>query len=57
MDREHVKGVADKAKDAIKVTAGKATSDKEKFAKAQGSAHNDVADMRDVAQKAKEKSQ
>jgi uncharacterized protein YjbJ (UPF0337 family) len=62
MDREHVKGAADQAKGAIKDTAGKVTSDKElqtevKFDKAQGSSHNDVADMRDVARKAGEKSQ
>jgi uncharacterized protein YjbJ (UPF0337 family) len=29
MDREHVKGTADKAKGAIKDTAGKITGDKE----------------------------
>jgi uncharacterized protein YjbJ (UPF0337 family) len=59
MDREHVKGARDKAKGAIKDTAGKIAGDQTevKFDKAQGSAHNDVADMRDVAQKASEKSQ
>ena len=61
MDREHVKGAADQAKGAIKDTAGKITTDKElqaevKFDKAQGSSHNDVADMRDVARQAVEKS-
>ena len=29
MDREHIKGAADKAKGAIKDTAGKLTGDKE----------------------------
>jgi uncharacterized protein YjbJ (UPF0337 family) len=29
MDREHIKGVADKAKGAIKDAAGKVTGDKE----------------------------
>jgi uncharacterized protein YjbJ (UPF0337 family) len=61
MDRKHVKGAADQAKGAIKDTAGKITTDKElqaevKFDKAQGSSHNDVADMRDVARQAVEKS-
>ena len=62
MDRKHVKGAADQAKGAIKDTAGKITTDKElqaevKFDKAQGSSHNDVADMKDVAREAGEKSQ
>jgi len=58
MDREHVKGARDKTKSAIKDTAGVAGDQTEvKFDKAQGTAHNDVADMRDVAQKASEKSQ
>jgi uncharacterized protein YjbJ (UPF0337 family) len=61
MDREPVKGPADVTKGAIRDTARKVTGDKElqaevKFDKAQGSAHNDVADMRDVARKAREKS-
>ena len=61
MDREPVKGAADVTKGAIRDTARKVTGDKElqaevKFDKAQGSAHNDVADMRDVARKAREKS-
>jgi uncharacterized protein YjbJ (UPF0337 family) len=48
MDREHVKGVADKAKGAIKDAAGKVTGDKElqtdgKLDKAKGSVHNAVA--------------
>jgi uncharacterized protein YjbJ (UPF0337 family) len=45
MDREHIKGTAEKAKGAIKDTAGKVTGDKKlqtegKLDKAKGSAHN-----------------
>ena len=52
MDREHVKGAADKAKGAIKDAAGKVTGDKElqaegKLDKAKGSAHNAVGDVKD----------
>ena len=48
MDREHVKGAADKAKGAIKDAAGKLTGDKElqsegKLDKAKGDAHNQRA--------------
>jgi uncharacterized protein YjbJ (UPF0337 family) len=59
MEREHAKGAPNKAEGAIKGTAGKVTGEQVeiKFDKAQGSAHNDVADIRDVAQKAAEKSQ
>ena len=62
MDREHVKGAPEKVKRAINDTAGKVTRDKElraevKFDKAQGSSVTDVADMRDVAREAGEKSQ
>ena len=54
MDREHVKGAADKAKGAIKEGAGKVTGDKSleaegKIDKAKGSAHNAAGDMRDGA--------
>jgi uncharacterized protein YjbJ (UPF0337 family) len=53
MDREHVKGAADKAKGAIKDAAGKVTGDKElqaegKFDKAKGSAHNAAGDVKDA---------
>lgn len=53
MDREHVKGTADKAKGAIKDTAGKITGDKKlqsegKFDKAKGSAHNVAGDVKDA---------
>jgi uncharacterized protein YjbJ (UPF0337 family) len=54
MDREHVKGAADKAKGAVKDTAGKVTGDKElqsegKVDKAKGDAHNAVGNVKDAA--------
>jgi uncharacterized protein YjbJ (UPF0337 family) len=57
MDREHVKGAAEKAKGAIKDTAGKITGDKElqtegKLDKAKGEAHNIAGDMKDAVRKA-----
>jgi uncharacterized protein YjbJ (UPF0337 family) len=57
MDREHVKGAADKAKGAIKDTAGKVTGDKElqtegKLDKAKGSAHNAAGDVKDALRNA-----
>lgn len=57
MDKEHVKGAADKAKGAIKDTAGKVMGDKEmqaegKMDKAKGAAHNAVGDAKDAAKKA-----
>jgi uncharacterized protein YjbJ (UPF0337 family) len=59
MDREHVKGAPDKAKGAIKDTAGKAAGDQPEvnFDKPLGSSHNDEADLRDMARKAAKKSQ
>jgi uncharacterized protein YjbJ (UPF0337 family) len=53
MDREHIRGAADKAKGAIKDTAGKMTGDKElqsegKLDKAKGEAHNIVGDVKDA---------
>ena len=59
MNREHIKGTADKAKGAIKDTAGKITGDKEmqsegKFDKAKGSAHNAAGDLKDAVRKGKE---
>jgi uncharacterized protein YjbJ (UPF0337 family) len=59
MDREHVKGAADKVKGAVKDTAGKLTGDKKmqvegKFDKAKGSAHNLAGDVKDTARKATE---
>jgi uncharacterized protein YjbJ (UPF0337 family) len=57
MDREHVKGAADKAKGTIKEGAGKLTGDKEmenegKLDKAKGSAHNAAGDVKDAARNA-----
>jgi uncharacterized protein YjbJ (UPF0337 family) len=59
MDREHVKGTAEKAKGAIKETAGKITGDKKlqsegKFDKAKGSAHNVAGDIKDAVKKSGE---
>jgi len=53
MDREHIRGAADKAKGAIKDTAGKMTGDKElqsegKLDKAKGEAHNIAGDVKDA---------
>ena len=54
MDREHVKGTADKVKgQIIKDTAGKVTGDKKlesegKLDKAKGSAHNVAGDLKDA---------
>jgi uncharacterized protein YjbJ (UPF0337 family) len=53
MDKEHVKGTADKAKGAIKNTAGKVTGDKKlqsegKLDKAKGTAHNVAGDVKDA---------
>ncbi|MFZ0607535.1 MAG: CsbD family protein [Xanthobacteraceae bacterium] len=57
MDREHIKGAADKAKGAIKDTAGKLTGDKEmqaegKIDKAKGSAHNAAGNIKDAVRDA-----
>jgi uncharacterized protein YjbJ (UPF0337 family) len=57
MDKEHVKGAADKAERAIKDAAGKVTGDKKlqaegKFDKAKGAAHEAVGDVKDAARKA-----
>ncbi|WP_036007753.1 CsbD family protein [Bradyrhizobium yuanmingense] len=57
MDREHVKGTADKAKGAIKEGAGKLTGDKDLEAegemdKAKGSAHNVAGNVKDAARDA-----
>ena len=59
MDREHVKGAADKAKGAIKDVAGKATGDKKlqaegKLDKAKGAAHNAAGDVKDMVRKGQE---
>jgi uncharacterized protein YjbJ (UPF0337 family) len=57
MDREHIKGTADKVKGAMKDTAGKITGDKKlqaegKYDKAKGSAHNLAGDVKDAARDA-----
>ena len=59
MDREHVKGAADKAKGAIKDAAGKVTGDKElqtegKLDKAKSDAHDLAGDLKDAVRKGKE---
>jgi len=53
MDREHVKGAADKAKGTIKETAGKVTGDNElesegKLDKAKGDVHNAAGNVKDA---------
>jgi uncharacterized protein YjbJ (UPF0337 family) len=52
MDREHMKGAAEKAKGAVKDTAGKVTGDKlqaeGKLDKAKGAAHNVAGDVKDT---------
>jgi uncharacterized protein YjbJ (UPF0337 family) len=58
MDREHVKGAADKVKGAVKDTVGKATGDKKlevegKMDKAKGAAHNTAGDVKDAVRDAK----
>jgi uncharacterized protein YjbJ (UPF0337 family) len=60
MDKEHVKGAADKAKGAIKDTAGKVMGDKEmqaegKADKAKGAAHSAVGDAKDAVKHATDK--
>ncbi len=57
MDKEHVKGAADKAKGAIKDAAGKVTGDKElqaegKMDKAKGAAHSAAGDVKDAVKRA-----
>ena len=52
MDREHVKGAADKVKGAVMETAGKLTGDEKlqaegKMDKAKGAAHNAAGDVKD----------
>jgi uncharacterized protein YjbJ (UPF0337 family) len=57
MDREHLKGAADKAKGAIKDAAGKVTDDRKlqtegKIDKAKGAARNVAGDAKDAVRKA-----
>jgi uncharacterized protein YjbJ (UPF0337 family) len=54
MDREHVKGFAEKTKGAIKECAGKVSGDKEmqhegKADKAKGDVHKAAGDVKDAA--------
>jgi uncharacterized protein YjbJ (UPF0337 family) len=56
MDREHVRGAADKAKGAIKEAAGKVSGDKElesegKVDKAKGDLHNAAGNVKDAVKK------
>jgi uncharacterized protein YjbJ (UPF0337 family) len=56
MDREHVRGAADKAKGTIKEAAGKVSGDKElesegKVDKAKGDLHNAAGDIKDAVKK------
>jgi uncharacterized protein YjbJ (UPF0337 family) len=53
MDREHIKGTAEKAKGAIKDAAGRVTGNKKlqtegKLDKAKGAAHNVAGDVKDT---------
>jgi uncharacterized protein YjbJ (UPF0337 family) len=57
MDKEHVKGVAEKAKGAVKEGAGKVSGDKKlqsegKTDKAKGSIHDAAGDVKDAARDA-----
>ena len=57
MDREHVKGTADKAKGAVKQGAGKLTGDKEleregQADKAKGDVRKTAGDVKDAARHA-----
>lgn len=57
MDREHVKGAADKAKGSVKQAAGKLTGDKEmeregRADKAKGDVHKAAGNVKDAARNA-----
>jgi uncharacterized protein YjbJ (UPF0337 family) len=57
MDKEHIKGAADKVKGVVKDTVGKVTGDTKmqaegKLDKAKGSARNVVGDVKDAARDA-----
>jgi uncharacterized protein YjbJ (UPF0337 family) len=58
MDKEHVKGAADKAKGSVKDAVGGLTGDSKlqaegKMEKVQGAAHNAVGDVKDAIKDAK----
>ncbi|WP_460448682.1 CsbD family protein [Alsobacter sp. SYSU BS001988] len=57
MDKQHIKGAADKAKGAVKDAAGKLTGDQKmqaegKADKAKGEARSAVGDVKDAVKKA-----
>jgi len=57
MDKEHVKGAADKAKGAVKDAVGGLTGDSKlqtegKIDKAKGAVHNAVGDAKDAVKRA-----
>jgi len=57
VDKEHIKGAADKAKGAFKDAAGKMTGDKQmqaegKIDKAKGAARESLGDAKDAARRA-----
>ncbi len=57
MDKEHIKGAADKAKGAVKDAFGKMTDDPSlqvegKVDKAKGAAHETLGDAKDAARRA-----
>ncbi|MGH6672148.1 MAG: CsbD family protein [Xanthobacteraceae bacterium] len=59
MDREHIRGTAEKTEGAIKDSAGKLTGDKElqaegKVDKAKGAAHKAAGDVKDAVRKSSE---
>ena len=56
MDKEHIKGAAEKAKGSVKDAFGKMTDDKEmqvegKIDKAKGAARESLGDAKDAARK------
>jgi uncharacterized protein YjbJ (UPF0337 family) len=60
MDKEHIKGAADKAKGAVKDAAGKLMNDKGlqvegKMDKAKGAAHEALGDAKDSVRHATDK--
>jgi uncharacterized protein YjbJ (UPF0337 family) len=59
VDKEHVKGAADKAKGAMKDAFGKMTNDKEmqvegKMDKAKGAARQGLGDAKDAARRSEQ---
>jgi uncharacterized protein YjbJ (UPF0337 family) len=59
MDKEHIKGAADKAKGAVKDAAGKLTGDKQmqaegKLDKAKGAAREAMGDAKDAVRRAQD---